>query len=82
MDNRGREIFYAIGGGYLLYLAYKLLMTVKNHESDNPVLLLIFGVIFAIGGIGILIYTYKMHRNESGRGQEESGEDAEEESKE
>ncbi len=70
MNNRGRELFYVLGGGYLLYLAYKLLLTVKNQESDNPVLLLVFGVIFGIGGIGILIYTYRMYKNESRREQE------------
>lgn len=70
MNNRGRELFYVLGGGYLLYLAYKLLLTVKNQESDNPVLLLVFGVIFGIGGIGILIYTYRMYKNESCREQE------------
>ena len=35
MDNRGRQIFYVIGGGYLLYLAYKLLTTVKNQEGEE-----------------------------------------------
>ncbi len=80
MDNRGRQIFYVIGGGYLLYLAYKLLTTVKNQEGDNPVLLLIFGIGFGIAGIGILIYTYKMYKNEAAAGQQEK--DKEESTKE
>lgn len=81
MNNRGRELFYVLGGGYLLYLAYKLLLTVKNQESNNPVLLLVFGVIFGIGGIGILIYAYKMYRNESHREQEGGHEEKELEGK-
>lgn len=61
MDKR-RAVFYLIGGGYLLYLAYQLSGTVRNRGGGkDDMVLMIFSVIFAIAGAALLTYTAVMY---------------------
>ena len=65
MENRGRQFFYVIAGGYLLYLAYKLFSTTPSQGGTNPVVVLIFSILFGIAGISILVFAFFMYRNAS-----------------
>ncbi len=62
MQNKGKAVFYAIAGGYLMYLAYQLFGLRMNDGGKNYMLSLIFSILFAAAGAGILIYTAIMYQ--------------------
>lgn len=80
MQNKGKAVFYAIAGGYLIYLAYQLFGSRMDDGGKNYMLSLIFSIFFVVAGAGILIYTAIMYQKmlkaeaENGDSQEESGE--------
>lgn len=62
MQNKGKAVFYAIAGGYLMYLAYQLFGSRMDDGGKNYMLSLIFSIFFAVAGAGILIYTAIMYQ--------------------
>lgn len=80
MQNKGKAVFYAIAGGYLIYLAYQLFGSRMDDGGKNYMLSLIFSIFFVVAGAGILIYTaimyQKMLKSEAENG-DEPGENAE-----
>ena len=74
MQNKGKAVFYAIAGGYLMYLAYQLFGLRMNDGGKNYMLSLIFSIFFVVAGAGILIYTaiiyQKMLKAEAENGDE------------
>lgn len=62
MKSKGQAAFYAIAGGYLLYLAYQLFEGRTDNAGVNDVTALLFSILFAVAGIAILIYTAIMYQ--------------------
>lgn len=62
MQNKGKAVFYAIAGGYLIYLAYQLFGSRMDDGGKNYMLSLIFSIFFVVAGAGILIYTAIMYQ--------------------
>lgn len=62
MQNKGKAVFYAIAGGYLMYLAYQLFGSRMDDGGKNYMLSLIFCIFFVVAGAGILIYTAIMYQ--------------------
>ena len=52
----------AVGGGYLLYLAFKLVMSYINGEASLGVFNVVIAVFFAAAGCWILIREWKNYR--------------------
>lgn len=63
MDKRSRMTFYAVCGAYLLYMAYQLFKTVQAEGVEKAIVSLVFSILFLVGGIFILIMTYRMSRD-------------------
>ncbi len=61
MGNRdkGRFAVYAMGGVYLIYLAYHMLKT-QVKGGTEAALMIIFAVLFLIIGVGILGFSFYM----------------------
>lgn len=74
MQNKGKAVFYAIAGGYLLYLAYQLFGGRMDEGGKDYMLMLICSIFFAIAGTAILIYTVIMYRKMMKAEAENSGE--------
>ena len=51
MDNKGRNIFMACAGGYLIYTGYNLVVDVLSREPENKTMFLIAGGAFVIIGL-------------------------------
>lgn len=62
MQNKGKAVFYAIAGGYLLYLAYQLFGSRMDDGGEDYTMMLIFSIFFAVAGAAILIYTAIMYK--------------------
>lgn len=60
MDNETRNMtrmaIYVAAGGYLLYLAYKLYSTMPQSEGFSHTLGLAAMAVFAIGGVGMVVF--------------------------
>lgn len=63
MDRKGKLTFYAMGGVYLLYMSYKLFMTVQENGVEKAMAAMVFSVLFLVGGISLLFITYRIYRN-------------------
>lgn len=59
MDNRGKNIFMACVGGYLMYTGYNLIVDVMSRNPANKVLFLIAGAVFVIFGLLTVIMNLK-----------------------
>lgn len=62
MRSKGQAAFYALAGGYLLYLAYQLFAGRMDNGGENYLMALVFSIFFVAAGIAILIYTAIMYR--------------------
>ncbi len=62
MRSKGQAAFYALAGGYLLYLAYQLFGGRMDNGGENYWVALIFSIFFVIAGAAILIYTAIMYQ--------------------
>lgn len=77
--NKGRVLIYTLGGGYLIYLAYKLFTS--ESTDGNVIVSLLFSVFFLLMGIVILGFAVHIARNgafrseNGGNGQEEISEE-------
>ncbi len=60
MDNETRNMtrmaIYVAAGGYLLYLAYKLYSSMAQAEGLSHTLGLAAMAIFALGGVGMIVF--------------------------
>ena len=60
MDNETRNMtrmaIYVAAGGYLIYLAYKLFSTIQQSEGLSHVLGLVAMAVFALGGVGMIVF--------------------------
>ncbi|MDE5909134.1 MAG: hypothetical protein K2H52_10415 [Lachnospiraceae bacterium] len=62
MKSKGQAAFYAIAGGYLLYLAYQLFGGRMDNAGEDYVMALLFSIFFAVAGTAILVYTAIMYQ--------------------
>ena len=62
MRSKAQAAFYALAGGYLLYLAYQLFEGRMDNGGENYLMALIFSIFFVAAGVAILIYTAMMYR--------------------
>ena len=61
-QNTGRSSLMAIAGGYVLYLAYELLMSlIDNERTTMPRVVQILAIVFfAAAGISLLVFAWKI----------------------
>lgn len=62
--------FRLLGGGFLVYLAVKLIYGVINRESTAVALSIIFAVLFFLFGLAVLLYELMMYRKFTGKKKE------------
>ena len=53
--DKARFAIYALGGVYLLYLAWELLQNLSTAGSEKP-LMIIFMVLFAVIGVAAVVF--------------------------
>lgn len=54
---RARAAVYLLAGVYLLYLTYSMFKDIGNSTGSEYVLMLVFLVLFAIVGVGLLVFS-------------------------
>ena len=73
--NKGRAVIYTLGGGYLVYLAYKLFTS--GSAGGNAIVSMVFSAFFLL--MGIVILGFAIHVTRKGTFRNESGEKGKEE---
>lgn len=58
--SKKRSVFYGLAGIYLLYLAYELFGNLAEVSGTEHTFCIIFSVLFAVGGVGILIFAARL----------------------
>ena len=67
----------ALAGGYLLYLAYQLLQSYLAGSQDMSRALFILCIaLFAVAGVGVLVYAFRTWRREKQAGGREDSDDS------
>ena len=67
---KSRQTIYLVAGLYLVYLAYSMFQSIRGGEvpQDQTALMILFGVLFALLGVGIAAVCgrrlYRMSREE------------------
>ena len=64
-----------LAGGYLLYLAYQMIVSLRAGEVDNKWLIISATVLFVIAGAGILYYGIRGMINQSKMSDEEQADE-------
>lgn len=80
--NRARPAIYAMGGVYLVYLAYSMFKKISVTSANEQMLMIIFTIIFAVIGLAMILfglvegykYSKELHNTNSQK-PEEPGED-------
>lgn len=77
-NNRRRSVFYGLAGVYLLYLAYELFGNLSEMSGTEHIFCVLFTILFAIGGAGILWYAVRLFQREDKPDSEQSDEETKE----
>lgn len=79
--NHGRVSYvWILAGGYLLYLAFRLLDGARRGETDRPLVGVACGILFIAVGVFLLVREWRRYRSGPGpedTTEEEPGESAE-----
>ncbi len=59
-NSKKRSVFYGLAGIYLLYLAYELFGNLAEVSGMEYTFCIIFSVLFAVGGVGILFFALRL----------------------
>lgn len=60
-NNGAQATLFAVGGGYMMYLAYEIVRNTLNGTSDmSMTVTVITAIIMVICGIGILLYAWHL----------------------
>lgn len=65
----------AVVGAYLLYIAYRLFSSASS-DGMPMALSIAFGALFALGGVGVLVYAYRIWKQDKAAQQAAQSEDA------
>ena len=61
MNGKNRSYLMGVVGGYLIYLAYQLFQSMGDPEAGmSPAARIIFIALFALSGIGLVIYAFRL----------------------
>ena len=59
MNGKTRDWLWIIVGGYLTYTGVQLVMDVMNQKPDGYIVFVVAGVLFAVFGIGLIVYAIR-----------------------
>lgn len=60
-NNGAQATLFAVGGGYMIYMAYEIVRNTLNGTSDmSMTVTIITAIIMVICGIGILLYAWHL----------------------
>lgn len=59
MNGKTRDWLWIIVGGYLTYTGVQLVMDVLNQKPEGYIGFVIAGVLFAVFGVGLIVYSIR-----------------------
>lgn len=59
MNGKTRDWLWIIVGGYLTYTGVQLVMDVMNQKPEGYIGFVVAGVLFAVFGIGLIVYAIR-----------------------